>query len=127
MRSAGPIVRQPQLSLVRAIHAGGAPQGGPRNVRQFPVDIPTVSLFGEVPAVATRPFAQAPQRHRRAKILGACALTVLVGMGSYAATYRALDLISVPAPANGPVGTAPSGGASTATTPAPVTPVQTQP
>ena len=39
-------------------------------------------------------------RHRRSKLVAAFALTAIVGLGSYVATYRALTVVSTPAPSH---------------------------
>ncbi len=83
-----------------------------------------MSLFGDARPAAPRAAHRAAPRHRRAKVVAAFAVTALVGVGSYAATYRTMELISVPASANGSI---PSGGTTTASVPAPATPVPTQP
>ena len=102
------------------------PQGGAQPVRQLPVDLPTVSLWGDAPTAPSRPGRQASKRHRRAKLVSSFALALLVGLGSYALTYRVLVVVSTPAaaPANGPVVPAHSGGGTTATVPVTATPVQ---
>jgi len=81
------------------------------------VDPPTVSLFGDVRTTRARPQPARPVPHRRAKLVAAFVVTALVGVGSFAATYRTMELISVPAPANGSV--APASG-TTVTVPEPV-------
>ncbi len=69
-----------------------------------------MSLFGEARHAAPRPNRRATPRHRRAKLVAAFALTTLVGAGSFATTYRTLELIMVPATANGSI---PSGSGVT--------------
>jgi hypothetical protein len=54
-------------------------------------------------------------------------VTALVGIGSYAATYHALVIISVPPAARGSVVLAPSGGAHTVTVPSTATPTSAGP
>jgi hypothetical protein len=54
---------------------------------------------------------------RRTKLVGAFAVAALVGVGSYAATYHALVLISVPVSAPGSLAPATSGSARNATVP----------
>jgi hypothetical protein len=84
-----------------------------------------VSLFSEARPAAPRPERRAAPRRRRAKLVAAFVLTALVGVGSFAATYRTMELISVPAPANGSI---PSGSnGTTVSVPQPATPVQTPP
>ena len=81
-----------------------------------------MSLFGDARPAPPRPQHRAAPRHRRAKLVVAFVLTALVGAGSFAATYRTMELLSVPAPANGSI---PSG--TTVSVPPPATPAQTQP
>lgn len=88
------------------------------------MDPPTVSLFGEVRTETTRPVHRTSVRHRRAKLVGAFVVTALVGVGSFAATYRTMELISVPAPANGSIAPATPVGGTTVTVPEPA---QSQP
>jgi hypothetical protein len=90
------------------------------------VDPPTVSLFGEVRTTRARPQPARPVRHRRAKLVAAFVVTALVGVGSFAATYRTMELISVPAPAHGSIVPATPAGATTVTVPEPA-PSQPQP
>ncbi len=53
------------------------------------------------------------KRLRRSKLVAAFALTALVGTGSYAATYRALVVVSTPATGTGSITPAPSGTGGT--------------
>jgi hypothetical protein len=64
---------------------------------------------------ARRDAAQGPstKRLRRTKLVAAFAFTALVGVGSYTVTYRALEIISIPASVT------PILSAATATVPAP--------
>ena len=55
------------------------------------------------------------KRLRRTKLVGAFAVAALVGVGSYAATYHALVLVSVPASAPGSIAPATPGGAHNTT------------
>ncbi len=86
-----------------------------------------MSLLGDVRSAPARPRHRTSTHLRRAKLVAAGALTVLVGLGSYATTYRTLVLVSSPAQENGSVVHAPSGGATTATVPVTPTPAQPQP
>jgi hypothetical protein len=78
------------------------------------VGIPDDARTGE-----TAPVARTSRHFRRTKLVAAFAVTALVGVGSYAATYRALVVVSTPP---GAVTVAPAGG--TVTVPAPATPAQ---
>jgi hypothetical protein len=65
-------------------------------------------------------------RHlRRTKLAAAFALTLLVGAGSFAATYRAMELMTPGA--HGSVAPVTSGDGTTATVPITTTPAQPQP
>ena len=64
---------------------------------------------------------------RRTKLVAAFAVTALVGIGSYAATYHALVLISVPPTAPGSVVSVTSGGTHTPTDPSTATATSTHP
>jgi hypothetical protein len=63
------------------------------------------------------PQGQSTKRLRRTKLLAAFALTALVGVGSYTATYRALEIISIPSSPASSVTPIPS--AATTTVPPP--------
>jgi hypothetical protein len=58
--------------------------------------ITALGIPDQVRNAAARP-ASAPSPHRRSKLVGAFALTAIVGLGSYVATYRALTVVSTPA------------------------------
>jgi hypothetical protein len=75
------------------------------------MDILALGLPGEVHGEA--PQGQSTKRLRRTKLVAAFAVTALVGMGSYTATYRALEVISTPS------STVPSPSTATTTIPAP--------
>ena len=64
---------------------------------------------------------------RRTKLAAAFAITALVGIGSYAATYHALVIISVPSAAPGSVVLVPSGDAHSVTVPSTATPTSAAP
>ena len=66
---------------------------------------------------SARPRSERSRHLRRTKVTAALAVSALVGIGSYAATYRALILVSQPSQGTGSVVRAPTGG--TATTQAP--------
>jgi hypothetical protein len=87
------------------------------------VDYPTVSLVGEARSAAPRPNRQAMKRRRRAKVVAASALALLVGLGSYALTYRVLVMVSTPAVASPAVPATHGGGSA----PVPVTATPAQP
>ncbi len=59
------------------------------------------------------PRFPASTRLRRSKLVAAFALTALVGVGSYAATYRALVVVSTPAIGTGSIAPASSDTGST--------------
>ena len=59
--------------------------------------------------VASSPGRRASKRLRRSKLVAAFAVTALVGIGSYAATYHALEIINAPPTAPAPVGSVTSG------------------
>jgi hypothetical protein len=80
------------------------------------VDIPAVGLFDNRRAEAARSQGGNKKRLRGPKLVAAFCLAVLVGLGSYAATYKTLTIISASAPATGSVA---NGGATTTTLPAP--------
>ena len=63
------------------------------------------------------PQGQSTKRLRRTKLVAAFALTALVGVGSYTATYRALEIISIPSSPASSVPPIPS--AATTTVPPP--------
>ena len=70
-----------------------------------------------------RPRLRTSRHLRRTKLVTAFAITALVGIGSYAATYEAL--IKVSTPATGSIAPAPS--ISTGSVPPPTTPAQPHP
>ena len=74
--------------------------------------MPVVGLFDN-PA-SPLPMRQPQKRLRGAKLVAAFSLAVLVGLGSYAASYRTLVVISASAPATGSV--VPATGADAPTT-----------
>jgi hypothetical protein len=76
---------------------------------------------------AASPLGRATsKRLRRTQLVGAFAVTALVGIGSYAATYHALVLVSVPT-APGSVVHVNSGGAPNVTVPSTATPTSARP
>ncbi len=62
---------------------------------------------------SARPRTERSTHLRRSKIATALAVSALAGIGSYAATYRALILVSQPSQGSGSVVRAPTGGTST--------------
>jgi hypothetical protein len=80
------------------------------------VDIPAVGLFDNPRAASPRSKRRNRKRLRGAKLVAAFGLAALVGLGSYAATYKTLVVISASAPASGSVV---HGDATTTTLPAP--------
>jgi hypothetical protein len=105
------------VALVGAYGQAGAPQGAARFFRNCLVDTFVVGISEEDRSITSRPERQTSGRLRRTKLVGALAVAALVGIGSYAATYHALVLISVPATATGSVVSVTSGSAPTATVP----------
>ncbi len=73
--------------------------------------------FEDARIAPARPMPGRSAHLRRTKIAAALAVSALVGVGSYAATYRALTLVSQPSPGIGSVVRAPT----PSTTPAPPT------
>jgi hypothetical protein len=74
-----------------------------------------MGLADDAGAAATLPRQQTPTRHRRAKLLTAFAITAVVGVGSYAATYRALVIVSTPSTPTGSIAPAPAGSTTVPT------------
>ncbi len=103
---------------------GGRPQGGARFFRNCLVD--TIAV-GKARPAASHPGRPTSKHLRRTKLLGAFAVTALVGIGSYAATYHALVLVSVPPTPQGSVVPATPGGAHTVTVPSTATPTSARP
>src|ERR1700735_2287188 len=83
--------------------------------------------MGEARSAASRPGRVTSKQLRRTKLVAAFAVTALVGIGSYAATYHALVLISVPPTAPGSVVHVNSGGAPNVTVPSTATPTSARP
>ena len=77
----------------------------------IPMDSLALGLPGEVHSEASQ--GPSTKRLRRAKLVAAFAVTALVGMGSYTATYRALEVDSTPS------ASAPSPSPATTTVTAP--------
>jgi hypothetical protein len=86
------------------------------------VDIPAVGLFDNPRVASPRSKRRHKKRLHGAKLLAAFGLAALVGLGSYAATYKTLVLISATAPATGSVAQVTNGDATTTTLPAPAPP-----
>jgi hypothetical protein len=103
---------------VGAYGQAGGPQGAPRFFRNCLVDTTAV---GQTRSATSRPGRSTSKHLRRTKLVGAFAVAALVGIGSYAATYHALVLISVPPTASGSVVSVTSGSPHTATVPSTAT------
>ena len=67
--------------------------------------------------IASRPRRPASKRLRRSKLVAAFAVTALVGIGSYAATYHALEIINAQPAAPGSARSVTSGAGHVATSP----------
>jgi len=83
------------------------------------VDLSTVGLFDNPRAPSPRPKRRHEKRLRGPKLVAAFAFAVLVGSGSYAASYKALVLISTSPAASGSVAPTTSGDATITTLSAP--------
>jgi hypothetical protein len=105
--------------------AARRPQGSTQFFRNSPVEISAVGIAEDARSGAARPRRRSAKHLRRTKLVAAFALTVLVGVGSYAGTYRALVLVSEPAGATGSVAPLSPGG--TGAVHAPVTSARTLP
>jgi hypothetical protein len=84
------------------------------------VDTIAVGISDEARTAASSPRNAASRRLRRSKLVAALAVTALVGIGSYAATYRALEIVDARPTAPGSVGPVTS-GAGHATSPSKAT------
>jgi hypothetical protein len=71
-----------------------------------------MGLSDDARTAATRTQPQTPKRLRRTKLLTAFAVTAVVGLGSYAATYRALVIVSTPSAPTGSIAPAPAGSST---------------
>ena len=80
-----------------------------------------MGISDEAQTAASRPKRAASRRLRRSKIVAAFAVTALVGIGSYAATYHALEIINARPAAPGSVGSVTSGAGHVATSPSKAT------
>jgi hypothetical protein len=78
-------------------------------------------LSDEARSAASLPGRPTAKHLRRTKVIGAIAVAALVGIGTYAATYHALYLMSAPPAAQGSVTPITSGGPHTATVPSTAT------
>ena len=83
--------------------------------------------MGKARSATSHPGRPTSKHLRRTKLVGAFAVAALVGIGSYAATYHALVLISVPPTAPGSVVSVTSGGPHTATVPSTATATSARP
>jgi hypothetical protein len=81
------------------------------------VDTFAVGISDKARTVASRPRRPASKRLRRGKLVAAFAVTTLVGIGSYATTYHALEIIYAGPTAQGSAGSVTSGAGHVATSP----------
>jgi hypothetical protein len=91
------------------------------------VDTFAVGISDEARTGASRPRSAASKRLRRSKLVAAFAVTALVGIGSYAATYHALEIINARPTAPGSVGSATSGAGHVAPAPSHATETSVHP
>ena len=77
--------------------------------------------------IASRPRRPTSKRLRRSKLVAAFAVTALVGIGSYAATYHALEIVNAPPTAAGSVAPVTSGAGHVATSPSQATETSVHP
>jgi hypothetical protein len=89
------------LTLAGTSERANTPQGEPQFFRNSSVDVPAVGLFDNPRTASPRSKRRKKKRLRGAKLVAAFAVTALVGVGSYAATYQVLVLVSAPATATG--------------------------
>ena len=86
-----------------------------------------MGISDEARTAASRPGRAASRRLRRSKIAAALAVTALVGIGSYAATYHALEIVNARPTAPGSVGPVTSGAGHGATSPSKATETSVHP
>jgi hypothetical protein len=91
------------------------------------VDTIAVGISDEARTAASRPKPVASRRLRRSKLVAAFAVTALVGIGSYAATYHALEIVNAPPTAAGSVAPVTSGAGHVATSPSQATETSVHP
>jgi hypothetical protein len=87
------------------------------------VDTFAMGISDGARTVGSRPRRQDSKRLRRSKLVAAFVVTALVGIGSYAATYHALEIINAQPTAPGSVGSVTSGAGHVA--PSPSQPTET--
>jgi len=86
-----------------------------------------VGTSHEAPTAAFRPRSPASRRFRRSKLAAAFAVAALVGVGSYAATYHALEIINARPTVPGSVGPVTSGAGHVPTSPSTATETSVHP
>jgi hypothetical protein len=87
-----------------------------------------VGISDEARKAASRPRSPASRRLRRSKLVAAFAVTALVGIGSYAATYHALEIIDArPTAPGSSIGTVTSVPGHDATSPSKATETSVHP
>jgi hypothetical protein len=92
------------------------------------VDTIAVGISDEAQTAASRPRRPATSKClRRSKLVAAFAVTALVGIGSYAATYHALEIINARPTAPGSVRSVTAGADHVATSPSKATETTVQP
>jgi hypothetical protein len=74
-----------------------------------------MGLSDDARTAPTRARQQTPKPLRRTKLLTALAVTAVVGLGSYAATYRALEIVSTPSAPTGSIAPSPTGSTTVPT------------
>jgi len=74
------------------------------------VEITAAGFTEDARAAAARPHIRTTKHLRRTKLVSAFVITALVGVGSYAATYHALVLVSEPPAATGSIAPVSPGG-----------------
>jgi len=102
----------------------GTPQDQPRFFRDCLVD--TIAVGNARPATSC-PGRPTSAHLRRSKLVGSFAVAALVGIGSYASTYHALVLISVPPAAPASVVSVTPGSPHTPTVPSTATGTSARP
>jgi hypothetical protein len=73
------------------------------------VDTFAVGISEKARTIASRPRRPASKRLRRSKLVAAFAVTALVGIGTYAATYHALEIMNAQPAVPGSAGSVTSG------------------
>jgi hypothetical protein len=91
------------------------------------VDTIAVGISDEAQTAASRPERRASRRLRRSKLAAAFAVTALVGIGSYTATYHALEIMNPGPTAQAPVGSVTAGAGHVANSPSKATETSVHP